>query len=76
MGVYVDELLDLLPQEILAGICFDCQENGARDLHEHGKNALLAAHEMIRSLPEIRRKWSGMWKPCMWGTLRQKVMAK
>jgi len=56
MGVYVDELLDLLPGEILAGLCFECKQNGERNVRDQEVIAREATHALIASLPEIRRK--------------------
>ncbi len=56
MGVYVDELYHLLNTEILAGMCFECHEEGAAKLQGHTEQARRAAREFILSLPEIRQK--------------------
>ena len=56
MGVYVDELYHLLNTEILAGMCFECHEEGAGKLQRHTEQARRAAREFILSLPEIRQK--------------------
>lgn len=56
MGVYVDELYHLLNTEILAGMCFECHEEGTGKLQRHTEQARRAAREFILSLPEIRQK--------------------
>ncbi len=56
MGVYVDELLDLLPGEILAGMCFECKQNADRNVRDQETVARNAAYDLISYLPEIRRK--------------------
>jgi len=56
MGVYVDELYELLGEEILAGMCFECQDNKINKVEKHKKSAKLKAVEFIEHLPEIRRK--------------------
>jgi serine O-acetyltransferase len=56
MGVYVDELMDLLNLEILAGMCFECQDEQADKVKKHSAKARDVAVEFIRYLPEIRRK--------------------
>ena len=56
MGVYVDELMDLLNLEVLAGMCFECQDEQADKVKKHSAKAREVAVEFIRYLPEIRRK--------------------
>lgn len=56
MGVYVDELYELLSQEILAGMCFECQENNADKVKKHTAKSKDIAVRFIEYLPEIRRK--------------------
>jgi serine O-acetyltransferase len=56
MGVYIDELYELLSKEILAGMCFDCTENKVSKVREHRKMAKNAASDFIEFLPEIRRQ--------------------
>lgn len=56
MGVYVDELYSLLSEEILAGMCFECQDESANKVEKHQKKAKEAALEFIEFLPEIRRR--------------------
>lgn len=56
MGVYVDELYELLSQEILAGMCFECQDENANKIEKHTKRAEEIAVNFIEYLPEIRRK--------------------
>ena len=56
MGVYVDELYTLLSEEILAGMCFECQDNNANKVEKHQEMAKQAALEFIGFLPEIRRR--------------------
>jgi len=56
MGVYVDELYELLSQEILAGMCFECQDENAEKVKKHSHIAREIAVSFIEYLPEIRRK--------------------
>ncbi len=56
MGVYVDELYELLSEEILAGLCFECLDNAANKVEKHSANAKQLAMQFIEYLPEIRRK--------------------
>jgi serine O-acetyltransferase len=56
MGVYVDELHELLSQEILAGMCFECQDGNAEKVKIHSVKAKEIAINFIEYLPEIRRK--------------------
>jgi len=56
MGVYVDELHELLSEEILAGMCFECQDDNAEKIDKHKTRAKETAAIFIETLPEIRRK--------------------
>jgi len=56
MGVYVDELYQLLSDEILAGMCFECQDEKANKVEKHQGKAKEIALEFIEFLPEIRRQ--------------------
>lgn len=56
MGVYVDELYELLSEEILAGMCFECQDENANKVEKHSAIAKESAVQFIEDLPEIRRK--------------------
>jgi serine O-acetyltransferase len=56
MGVYVDELYELLSQEILAGMCFECQEKNSDKVKIHSDIAKEIAVNFIEYLPEIRSK--------------------
>lgn len=56
MGVYVDELYELLSEEILAGMCFECTDESMNKVEKHSKKAKENALEFIEYLPEIRRK--------------------
>jgi serine O-acetyltransferase len=55
MGVYMDELIELLRTEILAGICFECQ-NQSDKTDDHTGTAKRATVDFVLYLPEIRRK--------------------
>ncbi len=59
MGVYVDELYELLSQEILAGMCFECQDVNVNKVEKHTLKANKIAVLFIEYLPEIRRKLVG-----------------
>lgn len=56
MGVYVDELYELLSREILAGMCFECQDKNTDKVKRHTQEARKTAIDFIEYLPEIRRK--------------------
>ncbi len=56
MGVYVDELFELLSEQILAGLCFTCERPSEIDMEERGRFAQGLAADFIAYLPEIRRK--------------------
>ncbi|WP_318347984.1 serine O-acetyltransferase EpsC [Aquipluma nitroreducens] len=55
IGVYVDELFELLSEQILAGLCFTCANPEQVDMQERSKFAQGLASEFISFLPEIRR---------------------
>ncbi len=56
LGVYVDELYDLLNREILAGMCFECEDESSNKLVKHSGKAEEIAVDFIEYLPEIRRQ--------------------
>lgn len=56
MGVYVDELYDLLSAEILAGLCFECIESNENTIELYTEKAKQIALNFIEALPEIRRQ--------------------
>jgi serine O-acetyltransferase len=56
MGVYVDELYELLSQEIFAGMCFECLDENNNKVETHNLKAKKIALQFIEYLPEIRRK--------------------
>lgn len=55
MGVYINELFDLLISEIMAGLCFDCTDGEREKPDHHFLKAEKSAVEFIRFLPELRR---------------------
>jgi serine O-acetyltransferase len=55
VGVYVDELFELLSEQILAGLCFSNQNHELIDMQERSKFAQGLASDFIAFLPEIRR---------------------
>lgn len=55
IGVYVDELFELLSEQVLAGLCFTCENPEMVDMQERSKYAQSLASEFISFLPEIRR---------------------
>lgn len=59
MGVYVDELYDLLSGEILAGMCFECTDEESDKIEKHSGRAKETALKFISFLPEIRKKLVG-----------------
>ncbi len=56
MGVYVDELYEILSEQILAGMCFECVDEKANKVEKHQARAKQNAIEFIEFLPEIRRQ--------------------
>lgn len=56
MGVYVDELYEILSKEILAGMCFECLDKNIDRVEKHQEEAKQNALSFIEYLPEIRRK--------------------
>ncbi len=56
MGVYIDELYELLSEEIFAGLCFDCSDDKEKSLEFHKELAEQKALSFIEFLPEIRRQ--------------------
>ena len=56
MGVYIDELQELLSGEIMAGMCFECTDKSENKVEKHGKRSLEIAINFIEYLPEIRKK--------------------
>jgi len=56
LGVYMDELFGLLRGEILAGLCFEADEQAKQADEKPGSLADQYALRFIESLPEIRRK--------------------
>lgn len=56
MGVYLDELLKMLRGEILAGLCFNCEDKSPNKIEKHKDPAKKKAIEFIEFLPEIRRQ--------------------
>jgi len=55
MGVYLDELFSLLSEQILAGLCFECEDRKKVDFKEQERYAQSLAADFIAFLPEIRR---------------------
>ena len=56
MGVYIDELFEMLSEQILAGLCFTCDQREGMDIQERSSFAQGLAADFISFLPEIRRK--------------------
>lgn len=56
MGVYVDELYPLLNGEILAGMCFECEDNSEGKVERHSKKAEEHTVEFIEYLPKLRNQ--------------------
>jgi serine O-acetyltransferase len=61
MGVYIDEVFEILTEQIMAGLCFSCsgqseaREDGTNKMEEHIEQSRRIAALFIASLPEIRR---------------------
>lgn len=56
LGVYIDELFELLQNEILAGLSFNFDESDCPRKEELESIATASAVQFIRSIPEIRSK--------------------
>ncbi len=56
MGVYIDQLYELLYGEVLAGMCFECTDHSENKILKHTDRTKKAALELIEFLPEIRRR--------------------
>jgi serine O-acetyltransferase len=54
-GVYIDELFDMLSEQILAGLCFTCENREGIDIQERSVFGQGLASDFISFLPEIRR---------------------
>lgn len=56
MGVYVDEVYEILVEQILAGLCFACKEGQGSELtiEQHSKSARNIAADFIAELPKMR----------------------
>ena len=60
MGVYIDEVFEMLSDQILAGLCFACSEGSKKD-HDLATNTLFSqklAAEFIAYLPQLRKSLS------------------
>jgi len=55
VGVYIDELFELLSEQILAGLCFTCENPEMVDMQERSRFSQGLASDFISFLPEIRR---------------------
>jgi serine O-acetyltransferase len=55
VGVNIDELFELLSEQILAGLCFTCENPQEVNIQERQKYAQGIASDFISFLPEIRR---------------------
>lgn len=56
MGVYVNEVFDLLSEQVFAGLCFACQQPDAENIPIYMEKAKLTASKFIQQLPSIRKK--------------------
>lgn len=55
VGVNIDGLFEMLSEQILAGLCFTCENPEQVDMQERQKYAQGLASDFISFLPEIRR---------------------
>lgn len=55
MGVYIDELFELLSEQVLSGLCFTCKDAENADMQERSRHAQQITADFIAYLPEIRR---------------------
>jgi serine O-acetyltransferase len=60
MGVYIDEIFELLSDQILAGLCFACSEGkiNDRDIASNSSDARKLASDFIEYLPQLRKSSS------------------
>ena len=56
MGVYLDELYELLSEEVLAGMCFECKDENANVVEKYSAKAKEIAIKFIEYLPEMRNQ--------------------
>jgi serine O-acetyltransferase len=56
IGVYIDELYTLLSGEVLAGLCFECDDESENKITKHTDSAKQVALDFIEFLPEIRKQ--------------------
>ncbi|TKG95832.1 serine acetyltransferase [Puteibacter caeruleilacunae] len=54
MGVYVNEIFDMLSEQILAGLCFACDRAPHRTIEKHKEKASDLAEKFILRLPALR----------------------
>lgn len=55
IGVYIDELFEMLSEQIMAGLCFTCPDHDQVDFRERQAASQQLAADFISFLPEIRR---------------------
>ncbi len=55
IGVNTERLFDMLNKQILAGLCFQCDDSDPETLRKHKENAFDVTQKFIAQLPELRR---------------------
>lgn len=55
LGVNTERLFELLNNQILSGLCFQCDDDSAEKLLEHKERAYELTKRFIAQLPELRR---------------------
>ena len=55
IGVKVERMYELLVEQILAGMCYDCAAKDASHFQEYQEKAMEKAAAFIEKLPELRR---------------------
>lgn len=56
IGVNTEKVFDVLGDQILAGLCFNCEEPEKISLEQRREKAVELAAQFIEALPEIRRQ--------------------
>ncbi|SMO77405.1 serine O-acetyltransferase [Saccharicrinis carchari] len=55
LGVNTERLFELLNNQILAGLCFQCDDDSAQRLVDHKEKAYDITKKLVTLLPELRR---------------------
>lgn len=57
MGVYIDEVFEILTEQVLAGLCFQCNDDSSIEdkILRYTENSRVIASDFIASLPKLRQ---------------------